>query len=414
TRFSRDWSSDVCSSDLVDTPSGAPDLPDTKSDDPETTDPDDPTVVTVPQRPAFTLVKTAGAITDTNGDGRHSAGDQISYTFTLTNTGNVTITAPTLTDAKLGMASVSFPETPLVPGASTTLTWTLQITQDDMVIGDVSISASYTDKAHNGDEVSDVSDTGTVRDGSSITYPEEFDSECNGDDGNDPTVLDLDQLPALTFTKSDALTNDADGNGEVSEGDVLTYTFTVANTGNVTLGNVSITDTDLPGLSALTYTWPNESAPGVPVVGEVRPGQSVTATATYTVTLADVNRGHITNQATVSVDTPSGAPDLPDTKSDDPETTDLDDPTVVTVPQRPGIALVKTAGAITDTNGDGRHSAGDQISYTFTLTNTGNVTITAPTLTDAKLGMASVSFPDTSLVPGASTTLTRPYTLTQA
>src|SRR5690606_39637725 len=83
TRFSRDWSSDVCSSDLVDTPSGAPDLPDTKSDDPETTDPDDPTVVTVPQRPALTLVKTAGAITDTNGDGRHSAGDQISYTFTL-------------------------------------------------------------------------------------------------------------------------------------------------------------------------------------------------------------------------------------------------------------------------------------------------------------------------------------------
>src|SRR5690606_35994851 len=338
----------------------------------------------------------------------------ISYTFTLTNTGNVTITAPTLTDAKLGMASVSFPDTSLVPGASTTLTRPYTLTQADMDSGEVSNTATVTGKAPNGDEVSDVSDTGTGRDGSSITDPEDVDSDGDGDDGNDPTVLDLDQLPALTFTKSDALTNDADGNGEVSEGDVLTYTFTVANTGNVTLGNVSITDTDLPGLSALTYTWPNESAPGVPVVGEVRPGQSVTATATYTVTLADVNRGHITNQATVSVDTPSGAPDLPDTKSDDPETTDLDDPTVVTVPQRPALTLVKTAGAITDTNGDGRHSAGDQISYTFTLTNTGNVTITAPTLTDAKLGMASVSFPDTSLVPGASTPLTRPYTLTQA
>ncbi|WP_419203816.1 DUF7507 domain-containing protein, partial [Paenarthrobacter nitroguajacolicus] len=83
-------------------------------------------------------------------------------------------------------------------------------------------------------------------------------------------------------------------------GDQITYTFTSKNTGNVKLTNVSITD-PLSGLSALTYTWP-----GTP--GELLPGQTVTATATYAITQADIDAGHVANSATTTGTPPVGPP----------------------------------------------------------------------------------------------------------
>ena len=42
--------------------------------------------------------------------------------------------------------------------------------------------------------------------------------------------------------------DDADGDGELSVGEVITYSFTVTNTGNVTITDIAVTD-ELPGLS---------------------------------------------------------------------------------------------------------------------------------------------------------------------
>ncbi|MFW0776067.1 DUF7507 domain-containing protein, partial [Paenarthrobacter nitroguajacolicus] len=86
-------------------------------------------------------------------------------------------------------------------------------------------------------------------------------------------------------------------------GDVITYAFSAKNTGNVTLKNVSITD-PLVGLSALVYTWP-----GVP--GELLPGQTVTAAATYAITQADIDAGHVANSATTTGTPPTGPPVTP-------------------------------------------------------------------------------------------------------
>ncbi|MFN8191651.1 MAG: hypothetical protein U0R78_14645 [Nocardioidaceae bacterium] len=71
----------------------------------------------------------------------------------------------------------------------------------------------------------------------------------------------------------------------------------------------------------------------------------------------------------------------------------------------------KQAGAITDVDGNGQ-DAGDTILYSFVITNTGNVTLTSVGVTDAKVG--PVTCPVTTLAPGASTTCTKSYTLTQA
>lgn len=82
-------------------------------------------------------------------------------------------------------------------------------------------------------------------------------------------------------------------------GDTISYTFVVTNTGTVTLSGIEITD-KLPGLSKITYgPWPSET-------GVLTPGESVTATADYTVTGADRDHGHVDNHATATGNPPSG------------------------------------------------------------------------------------------------------------
>src|SRR5690606_2379404 len=94
------------------------------------------------------------------------------------------------------------------------------------------------------------------------------------------TTVPLDPAPAIELVKSGALATDATG----SAGDAMEYAFTVTNTGNVTLTDVAVSD-ELEGLSEIVYgEWPGAE-------GTLAPGQSVTATATYDLTQADIDAG---------------------------------------------------------------------------------------------------------------------------
>ena len=76
-----------------------------------------------------------------------------------------------------------------------------------------------------------------------------------------------------------------------SVGDVISYTFDVTNTGNVTLiGTVVISD-------SLTT---NESCPTLGD-GDLDVGESVTCTASYVVTQADIDNGSVVNTATAGI-----------------------------------------------------------------------------------------------------------------
>src|SRR5204862_4808618 len=78
-------------------------------------------------------------------------------------------------------------------------------------------------------------------------------------------------------------------------GDLLTYTFSVTNTGNVTITGISVSDPLLPGLSC--------------TVASLAPSATSSCTATgnvYTVTQANVDAGQVVNTATASGTPESG------------------------------------------------------------------------------------------------------------
>ena len=155
----------------------------------------------------------------------------------------------------------------------------------------------------------------------------------------------------------------------------------VQNTGNVTLhvGRAS-TDAKVGPVTCATTT--------------LAPGATTTCSTTYTLTQADVDAGHVANTASVAGTPPIGAVVAATDSTDSPITAG------------PAITLDKTAVAPSG------NTAGSTVAYSFLVTNTGNVTLTSVDVDDPKVG--PVTCPVTSLAPGASTTCTKTYTLTQA
>ena len=188
--------------------------------------------------------------------------------------------------------------------------------------------------------------------------------------------------PSIQLSKSGTLvlTNDYP-----QAGDTIDYTFIVTNNGNVTLNDIELDD-------------PLVDVSGGPIAS-LAPGASDndTFTATYTLTQDDIDAGTLTNTATVTGN--FGTTTVTDDDSDEQ-----------TLKPNADIALVKT-GVLDVTNASAQ--VGDTIDYIFTITNTGNVTLTDITLVDED---ATVSGgPIASLAPGASddTTFTAIYTLKQ-
>ncbi|WP_373396581.1 hypothetical protein V8V91_17725 [Algoriphagus halophilus] len=120
---------------------------------------------------------------------------------------------------------------------------------------------------------------------------------------------------------------------------MITYTFDVSNTGNVTLTDVTVSD-PLSGLSAITRS------------GYLGTGENQVSTATYTITQSDMDAGQVDNTATATGNDP-----------DDVEVSDTDSETI-TVVKDASIEIVKSATPST------YNAAGDVITYTFDVSNT--------------------------------------------
>lgn len=337
---------------------------------PAVDDGDDHTVI-VPAQPGIEIVKTGAMASGATG----LLGETVEYTFVATNTGNVTLTGVTIDDVSLpGLSPLTLGDWPgvsgeLAPGDSIDATASYTLTQADIELGYV-------------DNVATTEGTPPVDGGGDPSTPVT--------DEDDERVTTL-QAPAITLEKTAAFAADQIG----AVGDTVEYGFTAVNTGNVTLTDVTITDPKT-GLSALSYSWQNAE-------GVLLPGEAVTATAVYTVTQDDVDAGTIENLATATGTPPSGTP-----------VTDEDD-AVVNPPQAPAIELVKDAAIAADGTG----VAGDTVNYSFTVTNTGDVSLHGVGITDPMAGLSAITFgdwPDAAgtLLPGESVTASADYVLTQA
>ncbi|WP_417474987.1 OmpA family protein [Luteimonas mephitis] len=327
-----------------------------------------PLIPTTAPAPALSLVKTAGTPTDVNGNGITDAGDTIAYSFAVSNDGNVPLNGVVINDTKLSATPIACtPSTIAVGGTAACGPVTYTITAADETAGTVHNSATA---------------TGTPPGGTPVT--------------SDPSTTDTPvtaAAPSLRSQKRMTGYQDADGDGQVSVGDTLTYAITVTNTGNVALLDLTIVDARL--------------TPDAVTCASVVPNATCELTGTYVVTQADADAGRIVNTALVTSRPPTGTTVLP------PEACPVGSadarcaPTVtVPVTQRPAIATSKTATLTTDLGTQGVGNIGDVITYAVTATNTGNVTLFDVGVLDSFNGGPQVALDcaPTVLAPGETAT----------
>ncbi|MEL7542931.1 MAG: hypothetical protein AAGJ70_04075 [Pseudomonadota bacterium] len=247
------------------------------------------------------------------------------------------------------------------------------------------------------------------------------------------TIIDDD--PRLALVKT-ATVND--GGDRIDAGETITYTYTVTNTGNGPALDVNVLElaASFTGVGALPN--PTFVSGGADLDGDaddadlaVAPGGgAITFTATYTVAQDDIVAGGVTNQARATATGSSGGP-VDDLSDDNSNAVGANDPTVTPLAPEPSLMLAKVA------DNDSDRAAGETITYTYTVTNTGNVAINGVTVSDAHNGSGPAPTPGNetlatdvaplgdstdaatnaswdTLAPGDSVRFTGGYVVTQA
>ena len=198
--------------------------------------------------------------------------------------------------------------------------------------------------------------------------------------GHTDLAIDLPSASALTVTETGLLTGDAVLGGTVQ------WTATLTNAGATTLASAAITEAG----------WTMD-APLTRASTQLAPGASVTATAQTTLTQADLDAGITSSQVNATANTLTG--------------------TAITGSAQAEVPLVATGALALDLllNGTAQPTApgasvtvGDALTWTYTLTNTGVVTLTGVDVTDDLAGrsdLVAAGFAGT-LAPGESVTFT--------
>ena len=228
-------------------------------------------------------------------------------------------------------------------------------------------------------------DAGSVTNTASVTGKPPVGANVTDSDSNKVTITPAAALDVTKTLKTGA---------PIKAGDPVTWTVTVKNTGNVTLTNVTVTD----ALSGATIVTPcGFSSP----IATMAPAATVSCDVSYSVKQSNVDAGSVTNTASATGKPPVGA-----------NVTDSDFQTVL-VGAAPNLDVTKTlkSGAPT--------KAGDPVVWTVTVKNSGNVTLTNVTVTDALAGATIVtpcafSSPIASMAPAATVSCDVSYSVTQA
>ncbi|WP_432816603.1 DUF7507 domain-containing protein [Sulfitobacter sp. JB4-11] len=353
-----------------------------------TTSPSDTVTVPAAQRQEISMIKTAVE------PASFAPGQTVTYTYTITNDGNTTIPATATMAVMDNRNPVSCPA---IPAAGIAPTGTLACMGSYVIQpGDINLGT--------------VTNTATANDGTSTSPPAS-------------ATVPATVAPALTLTK----TADPLPGGFMEAGDQITYSFTVQNTGGASLDQpITITDDKINGGTPFACWSPTGGDPtfdpdpdydGTPANSN---GQTFTCPQPYTVTQADIDAGEVINFAVANTVFAPGGANIPVSSPQVSETVTLNLP--------PALSVTKAVSPADL----GNPAPGDTITYTFTLTNTGEVTLddvtavdTGPTFggvaaTGALSAFTVTSGPDgntdgrvDTLAPDGVATVTATYTLSQ-
>ncbi len=257
-------------------------------------------------------------------------------------------------------------------------------------------------------------------------------------DGESVDVADDTPQIAIVKTFTFAPGGDINNDGNVDPGDIVAYTYTVTNNGNVTLQNVALADAHDGVGAALTIVTPTSvtTDAGTAPAGTLNdssdtgsadndwdtlgPGDVITFTSTYTVVPGDLaattsNDGDIDSTVTATGNYNPGSGNT---------VVSANSSVAVPLAITPSLQVAKVADDTTNV------VAGQLITYTYTVTNNGNVPISNVALADTHNGTAGALVPAfqsfttntgstntgntiTVLQPGDVAIYTASYTVTQ-
>ena len=319
--------------------------------------------------PHISIVKTPH-LADSNGNGKADTGEKVTYTFSIRNDGNSSLSNIRLTDSLLGFTDRKVADSIATGGTKEySAPESITVTADQARSGKIDNTATVKGTPPSG--MSDVTATGKA------------------------TVPTVAPAPKLTLEKT--VDRKSLSLAESKVGTKLTYTFKVTNAGNVNIGNISIND-KLPGVSAIKMSYPTSD-------GILAPGATATGTATYSLTDSDIARQGVTNTAQANgTDKATGNA----VKSNESSVT-------TSVVQSAGLSIAKTVDK-SSLAGDAA-KAGTGLTYTFKISNNGNVAIDGISIRDDMAGLSNISmiWPGTSgsLGAGQSATGTATYRVKQ-
>ncbi|TDD56493.1 hypothetical protein E1286_02380 [Nonomuraea terrae] len=278
----------------------------------------------------------------------------------MTNTGNVTLTDVTAADTEFtgngDQPVAGCPRDSLAPGGTVECTATYTLVQADIDQGSVVNTATATGTTSAGQT------TTSAPSEAAVTGP---------------------AVGGLTLTKS------AEPETVSEAGQTVTYTFTATNTGVTTLSGLTVLETAFSGTGGSLQVSCSPTT--------LAPTASATCTATpYEVTQEDIDSGALTNTAVAIADSPTepaGVTSAPATA------------TVETNPAA-GLRLEKLASP------DTVAAAGEDVDYTYVLTNTGTVTINNPAIEDSRFGPPGPGCSAERIRPGQTIQCTASYTVT--
>ena len=320
----------------------------TVSDGTTSETPDEPPEVTV-SNPNVSINKTVSGMS--GADNRAVEGDALTYTISVKNSGNTKldvavsddmwtagkVNSAVLDGITIDVSSGSYTIPGLDVGESKSITYTYTVTAEDVTNGTINNAAT-----------ADINDDGTPDAKHEITTPT-----------GEPSLI-------VDKTASEET---------VQVGAPITYTIEVKNDGYSVMNNVVVRDTlwtedtELTATGDVTGTYQVDEDGGKYYISEMKPGQTLTITYTYTPTEA----GTLTNKVEVTAD------NLPDGEKPSDEVT-------VEVTPEP-VSSLTVNKSLAQVNGSdytgGKVSVGDKLTYTIQVTNTGNTTLSGVTVEDS-------------------------------